>query len=69
MKYYLTFGGMIVVAGFCFFFIATCGSRIECSAQWGDSGVQHRYSAFGGCQLSEDQGKTWIPSDRYRKVD
>lgn len=39
-----------------------------CNNSWGDSGMPHRFKVFGGCQISTDAGKTWIPAERYRSV-
>lgn len=39
----------------------------SCQAQWRDSGLEHRYSLMGGCQLKNKAGQ-WIPADAYREV-
>ena len=39
----------------------------KCNSQWEDSGMNHRYAIFSGCQIQK-QDKTWIPADAYREI-
>lgn len=39
----------------------------SCQARWSDSGLEHRYSMMGGCQLKNKAGQ-WIPAEAYREV-
>jgi hypothetical protein len=39
----------------------------SCDAQWKDSGMQHRYSFFGGCQVKRNG--VWIPAGNYRDTE
>lgn len=39
-----------------------------CHTKWGDSGLSVKYGPLAGCRVSED-GKTWIPEDRYRVIE
>ncbi len=48
-------------------FIAYHMERAECRAKWESSTFEHRYSFFGGCQISKD-GKIWLPSENYREI-
>ena len=48
-------------------FVYTAPARIRCHTRWADAGVKVDYSITSGCRLSEDDGKTWIPSDHWRR--
>lgn len=41
-------------------------SSLSCEKQWADSGMDSRYSFFGGCQIKVDG--LWIPSRVYRDI-
>lgn len=41
-------------------------ARESCVASWRDSGLQNRYSFWGGCQVRVKD--KWIPSSVYREV-
>lgn len=45
------------------------GKAFVCHNKWSDSGIEYRTDFFGGCKVSLDKGKTFIPSDRYRVVE
>lgn len=40
----------------------------QCTAQWNNSGMESRYSFFGGCQIKTAKG-VWIPAKNYRDQD
>lgn len=40
-----------------------------CQAGWRDSGFPVQYSAMGGCRISRDGGRTWIPDDAFKAVE
>ena len=39
-----------------------------CRARWKDSGMQVQWGVMSGCRVSRDEGKTWIPEERYREI-
>jgi hypothetical protein len=39
----------------------------QCSAQWVDSGMAHRWGPVQGCMVRRNDG-TWIPATAYREV-
>lgn len=45
------------------------GKAFDCHNKWSDSGIEYRTDFFGGCKVSLDKGKTFIPSDRYRVIE
>jgi hypothetical protein len=42
--------------------------NIGCTGRWRDSGLPWKYELVGGCKVSPDGGRTWIPDDRYREM-
>jgi hypothetical protein len=65
----LMFAGIaVIVVAFLFGSIYVLGG-MKCAASWKDSGFPSEYTFFGGCRISEDGGKTWIPSDRWRAIE
>ncbi len=40
--------------------------RANCSASWKDSGMEHRWSPIGGCQLQYKGA--WLPAENFRAI-
>ena len=69
----------LIFFGIVFAFLLACagigctlnyaGKAFDCHNKWSDSGIEYRTDFFGGCKVSLDKGKTFIPSDRYRVIE
>ena len=69
----------LILGVICFVVITACAGvgvtvnylskRFDCYNKWDGAGLEYKTEFFGGCKVSADGGKTFVPSDRYRVIE